>query len=168
MRDCPNAEMRDLLPDLLHGRVGPEQRGALDAHLASCDACRAELALLTQVRQAAPSPRVNVGAIAQALPSYRASRSRFTSPALRIAAGLVLVAGAASLVFRGNGAGPRPTDTVAVVTPAAAPVLSLGENFQDLSDSDLEAIADELHALDAVLSAEPDEVMVPLSGESGS
>ena len=168
MRDCPNAEMRDLLPDLLHGRVSPEQRAVIEGHLAGCDACRAELALLTRVRQVAPSPHVDVAAIAQALPSYRAARPRFGAPVLRIAAGLVLVAGATSLVLRGNARGRGPVDTVAVATPVAAPMLSLGENFQDLSDSDLEAITDELQALDAVLSAEPDEIVVPLSGESGT
>ena len=168
MRDCTNAEMRDLLPDVLHGRVTPEQRTVVERHLAGCEPCRQELALLTHVREAAPSPQVNVDAIARALPAYRASRPRFASPVFRIAAGLILVAGAASLLLRDQDGGPRPLDTVAVATPATPPVLSLGENFQDLSDSDLEAIASELQALDAVLSEEPEEIVMPLSGESGT
>mgnify|MGYP001149706736 CR=1 FL=1 len=33
MNDCPNAEMRDLLPDLLHDRLPVDVRGEVTAHV---------------------------------------------------------------------------------------------------------------------------------------
>ena len=38
MRDCPNAEMRDALPDLMHGTLPPDKREVVRAHLDGCDA----------------------------------------------------------------------------------------------------------------------------------
>jgi anti-sigma factor RsiW len=164
MRECTNAEMRDLLPDLVHGQLGAAQRAELEAHVAGCDACRDEVALLQRVRAALPVPSVDVAAIGRALPAYRAARTRRWTPLLRMAAGLVLVAGAASLVMRDGSREPTPIDTLAQAGASTVPVLSLGENFQDLSDSDLEALTDELQALDAVMSEEPEEIVVPLTG----
>ena len=167
MRECSNAAMRDLLPDVVHGTLGAAQRAEVEAHVAACEACRAELALLQRIRAAVPVPSVDTAAIARALPAYQPSRSKRVAPLLRIAAGLVLVAGAASLVLRNGPREPVPIDTLAQAA-ATAPVLSLGENFQDLSDSDLEALADELQALEAVMSEEPEEIVVPLIGGTGS
>jgi anti-sigma factor RsiW len=50
MNDCPNGEVRDLLPDLLHGRLDGAGRAAVEEHVASCADCQAELALLTDMR----------------------------------------------------------------------------------------------------------------------
>ena len=36
MNDCPNAEIRDRLPDLLHDRLDPSARAAVTAHVATC------------------------------------------------------------------------------------------------------------------------------------
>lgn len=168
MRDCPNAEMRDLLPDMIHGTLGAAQRGEVEAHVAACESCRDELALLRRIRAAMPAPPVDTAAIVRTLPTYRASRPTRRGAMLRIAAGLVLVAGAASLVMRNGSREPVPVDTLAQAAASAAPVLSLGENVQDLSDSDLQALADELQALDAVMSEEPEEIVVPLTGGTGS
>ena len=48
MTDCPNAEMRDRLPDLLHERLETSVRAAVMAHVDECDDCRAEIALLRE------------------------------------------------------------------------------------------------------------------------
>jgi hypothetical protein len=164
MRECPNAEMRDLLPDVVHRQLGDAQRAEVEAHVAGCEACRDELALLERVRAAMPAPAVDIAAIARAVPAYQAQRPKRMAPLLRIAAGLVLVAGAASLVLRDGAREPAPIDTLAQAGASTAPVLSLGENFHDLSDSDLEALTDDLQALDAVMSEEPEEIVVPLTG----
>ena len=37
MTDCPNAEMRDRLPDLLHERLETSVRAAVMAHVDQCD-----------------------------------------------------------------------------------------------------------------------------------
>jgi anti-sigma factor RsiW len=164
MRECPNAEMRDLLPDVVHGQLGDARRAEVEAHVAGCEACRDELALLRRVRSAMPAPAVDTAAIARALPAYQVQRPNRLAPMLRIAAGLVLMAGAASLVMRDGSRDPAGIDTLAQAGASTAPVLSIGENFHDLSDSDLEALTDELQALDAVMSEEPEEIVVPLTG----
>jgi len=57
MNDGVNAEFRDALPDLLHGRLNALDRATLTAHVESCADCRAELALLGEARASAPVPR---------------------------------------------------------------------------------------------------------------
>jgi anti-sigma factor RsiW len=69
MIDCIEAEIRDALPDLIHGRLSKLDRATLSAHVESCAACRAELELLKEVRASAPLvPRMDVAAIVSALP----------------------------------------------------------------------------------------------------
>ena len=55
MTDCPNAEMRDRLPDLLHERLDASARALVMAHVEQCDDCRAELMLLREARVALSS-----------------------------------------------------------------------------------------------------------------
>ncbi len=58
MSECTNMEMRDLLPDLARGALSGPSLVALDAHLATCAACRAELELVRKahgVLSATPS-----------------------------------------------------------------------------------------------------------------
>ena len=52
MTDCSSAEMRDRLPDLLHERLDPSARAAVMAHVADCQDCDLELALLREARVA--------------------------------------------------------------------------------------------------------------------
>src|SRR5688572_4250769 len=70
MSDCPNVEIRELLPDYLGGKLSDVRRSEVSSHLASCQECAEELALLQLVRQAyeATTPAVNVSAIVGALP----------------------------------------------------------------------------------------------------
>jgi anti-sigma factor RsiW len=78
MNDCPNAEFRDRLPDLLHERLDALERAAVTAHLESCADCRAELALLAQLRQTllAAAPRMDVARIAAAMPAASRGATR--------------------------------------------------------------------------------------------
>lgn len=70
MIDCTNAEMRDALPDLIHGRLSELDRITMTAHVESCAGCRSELSLLEQVRASAPlAPRMDVAGIVRALPA---------------------------------------------------------------------------------------------------
>src|SRR6185503_15034666 len=50
MTDCPNAEMRDQLPDLLHGRLDDTARAVVLAHVGDCIDCQAEMELLKGLR----------------------------------------------------------------------------------------------------------------------
>jgi hypothetical protein len=68
MMECMNAEIRDRLPDLLHERLDPETRAAVVAHVAGCEACRQELAVLKATKGLfARVPRVDVPRIASAV-----------------------------------------------------------------------------------------------------
>jgi anti-sigma factor RsiW len=69
MTDCPNATVRDRLPDLLHGALDAPARAAVEAHVAGCADCTSELALLRDARTSlARAPQVDVAAIVAALP----------------------------------------------------------------------------------------------------
>jgi hypothetical protein len=78
MTDCPNAEMRDRLPDLLHDRLDVRMRAAVLAHVDDCADCRAELALLEGVRgmMDARTPRVDINYVVNALPKQYAKVRR--------------------------------------------------------------------------------------------
>src|SRR5258705_13517723 len=68
MIDCMNAEIRDRLPDLLHERLDSETRAAVVAHVAACEACRQELAVLKATKGLlARVPRVDAARIASAV-----------------------------------------------------------------------------------------------------
>lgn len=69
MRDCPNAEIRDLLPDLLHARLTEGEVATVRAHLEACEDCSAELGLLGGLRTAtSKAPAVDLDRIVAALP----------------------------------------------------------------------------------------------------
>ena len=50
MNECTNLEMRDLLPDLARGALTGAPLARVESHLATCAACRAELALVRNAR----------------------------------------------------------------------------------------------------------------------
>lgn len=78
MNDCPNAEIRDRLPDLLHDRLDVSTRAAVLAHVDDCVDCRAELELLKGVRgvMIAQTPRVDINYVVNALPKQYAKTPR--------------------------------------------------------------------------------------------
>lgn len=120
MTDCPNGEMRDKLPDLLHDRLAPAERREVEAHLASCSECRAELALLAELRASLHRvPAVSAEKISAAIPAYRpalvVSSSRRAWGGWRVAAAItVLVAGGASAALLSRGAAPERAPVVSV------------------------------------------------------
>ena len=101
MIDCPQADLRDLLPDLLHGRLAPLRRAAVERHLAACSVCRAELALLGGLRAIMTdvSP-VDVASIARALPTYRAPARSMRSWQIAAAAAAIALGGSALAIAR--------------------------------------------------------------------
>lgn len=69
MTECDNAEMRDLLPDLVNDALSSDERERVREHVASCGACSDEEILLRSMRAARPvAPRVDVARIVRALP----------------------------------------------------------------------------------------------------
>lgn len=68
MTDCPNAEIRDLLPDYLHEQLPAADAAIVEHHVASCAECANELALLRMVMAVRPNVPVNVARIVASLP----------------------------------------------------------------------------------------------------
>jgi len=195
MRECANGEMRDLLPDLLHDRLTAELRIVVQAHVDGCADCRAELAILRRVMAINVAPRVDASRIAAAVPPYRGQSAwgrAANSPLVRIAAAILLLAGAAAVITNAAGRSrppePVPQTVQAPVSPAnvePAPVptapprgpttgvahrapmeLAVGESFHDLSDAELRTLLEELGKLEAVTSTET-EAVAPSLGRGG-
>ena len=98
MTDCEKAEVRDLLPDLVHGRLDAVARGAVERHVRECAECGAEVALLRELRSALhSSPPVDVAAIVAAVPGYRTQGGRSWIGWRAAAAITVLLAGGSSV-----------------------------------------------------------------------
>src|SRR5215204_1696835 len=77
-----NAEVRDALPDLVHGRLDQLNTATMKAHVESCADCRAEMALLKSVRESAPLiPPMNVERIAAAIGNYGGASALSHAPA---------------------------------------------------------------------------------------
>jgi anti-sigma factor RsiW len=120
MNDCPNADVRDLLPDLLHGQLDRATRAMVESHVAGCVDCRAELALLRDLRTAAGrSPALDLAAIAAAVPAYRAPVRRSWVGWRTAAAVTLIVAGGSSLIVTQR-IGMRAPDSVGALIPPAA------------------------------------------------
>jgi len=126
MSECVNADIRDVLPDFVHGQLDAGRTAEVRAHLSECSDCADEVELLRAIVASAPvAPAMNVARIARALPTptrhgfllHRGGgtgspltpsvisptiqrRSRVWSrPAVKIAAGLAIVtAGGLSLL----------------------------------------------------------------------
>jgi anti-sigma factor RsiW len=69
MSKCASLEIRDSLPDFVHGQLEAARAAEVRAHIAGCDECAAEVELLKLVVASAPvAPPMDVDAIARALP----------------------------------------------------------------------------------------------------
>ena len=186
MTDCPNGLMRDQLPEYVHGVLAVDAAALVEAHLATCADCRAEVALLGNVRTALSqgTPVMDVAAIVAALPApIRAARRaprRFAMVAgwqYAAAAALVLAVGSTA-VWRGapDQVGQRVADSSsAVVVPgntvavqADVPVSEKAENgmtfgggLSDLSLNDLESLLGQMDSVRTLPSSNP-ESMTPV------
>ena len=173
MSDCPNVEIRELLPEYLSGTLSARRRTEVDAHVGNCADCADELALLRLVREAYAemTPAVNVGAIVAALPRQAARPARRSwrrGPALQIAAAISFIAlGGISLAvarsFFDENTAVAPDTVVAVI--ADAPVISFAGGVSDLGDDDLEALLSALESMEALPVTET--VDPPLGGTGG-
>ena len=101
MIDCPNGDVRDLLPDYLHDRLESSARMSVEQHLAGCAACRDELALLRDLRGTLQrAPRIDVAAVAAAIPAYRPAARKGWTTGWRVAAAVAaIVVGGASIAL---------------------------------------------------------------------
>jgi anti-sigma factor RsiW len=125
MNDCPNADVRDLLPELVNDRLGASARADVEAHLATCADCRAEVEVLRGMRATfGQVPSIDVARIAAAIPPYRAPVRRVWVGWRAAAAITVLVAGGSSVVLLNRTpAAPEPVVVLAPV-PRVAPAVA--------------------------------------------
>ena len=130
MNDCPNGEMRDLLPEYANGVLPPAVQERVGAHVSHCADCAAEVALIRTVRASYPTPRIDLARILAALPQpvrqTRAPAGLFRAQQWRMAAGIAMIAigGISVAVLRSamhsaSPAVPEPTP-VPTPTPIAA------------------------------------------------
>jgi anti-sigma factor RsiW len=124
MIDCPNGDVRDLLPEYLNDRLAPARRAEVESHLAGCESCREELALLGDLRATMRrAPVVNVATIAAAIPPYRAPVRRTWGSDWRVAAAIAAIAvgGTSIALLQQNGSTTTravgPSDTAVSAPP---------------------------------------------------
>lgn len=184
MTDCPYPEIRDSLPDLLHGRLGEADKATLSAHVESCASCRAELALLGEVRASAPiAPRIDVERVAAALPvravvvpeaPRQPARPGVSSPIWKLAAAMAIAISGALLV-QDRGAVSEAGSRTVVISPVPVQAggagdllesplatedngsLSLVAGVHELTDDQIESLLIELDAIETVPSGEPEQ-----------
>jgi hypothetical protein len=116
MGDCPNVEMRELLPERVAGTLSAADMARVDAHLATCEMCTYESTVIRSARRAMRSgAAVNVarisGAVAAATRTPVARRRPVQSrqwTGWRAAASIALVAIGATSVAVWNGIQSRP------------------------------------------------------------
>ena len=100
MSECGAMQLHERLPDYAHGALDAAERAEIEAHLATCEAARRELALVRSARDAIVrrTPAVDTAAIAAAVrASRRAHDARpvfvlSRKAAWRIAAAIAIVA----------------------------------------------------------------------------
>lgn len=153
MRDCENGDMRDVLPDWVHGRLDAGRAAAVAAHVAGCADCAEEVTLLRDLGASltAAAPRVNVAAIVAALPKARAHSTIrwFQRTQWRAAAAVLFMTGVSVAVF--NRAPSKSPDMI------VASSIEFAGGVSDLSDRDLTTLLAEIDQLEATPSAEPDD-----------
>jgi anti-sigma factor RsiW len=127
MSECTEGELRDLLPELVNGQLDAEKMQAVEAHVASCAECTAELALLRSLKPALMrAPAVNTQRIAAAVhaqttgaPSRAPVRAGVaTRWRVAIAAAVLIGVGTLSYVL---GAHRSPVAPEVAVTPTPSP-----------------------------------------------
>ena len=162
MRDCPDAQMRDQLPEFVSGRLGAGARATVEAHLATCPDCAAEVALLRSMfsalvaAQEARAPQVDVARIAAALPKPRRVRTPwFRTTQWRAAAVLLFMAGASSLLWTNRHAPATPSE------PAAAESMTFAGGVSDLSEAQLNMLLGEMDSISSIPIVDLD--LAPLS-----
>ena len=184
MTDCPNGEIRDLLPDLVNDRLTTERRREVDAHVRGCADCQEEVALLRTMRTALRrAPTVDAAAIAASIPAYRAP-VRHAWGGWRAAAAIVVLAvgGTSVAVVQRERAVESPVQSAPSVAAAREPVeappaaqlaapepaareLALGSaSVSELDDSELSALLADLETLDVLPPADVENAAVVSAG----
>jgi len=186
MNKCIESDVQEMLPDLLHRTLRSEDRERVEFHLATCESCREELAVLRTVKSAAVfAPAIDVGRIVRQIPPYQRIAPSVEAPARSRVARWLVAATMAVLVIGGGSLVLNRPDTPAAVTvdypsavapansgeimPAPAAVetpatpaprnLALAADVASLSDGDLVQLMNEMETFDALPATEAEPVI---------
>jgi hypothetical protein len=166
VNDCPNAEIRDLLPDLLHNNLSARDTDRVEAHLAACAECSDELELLAIVRAMNLVPKSTRPAVKVTVAPTHKHWSALP-PLVRVAAGIALIAlGGASYSIVNNGVrqgspgGIESTyigflDSAAPYRLSAPSTYRASEDGSGLDEQAIMEIMAEIEKMDGLLSVEP-------------
>jgi hypothetical protein len=187
MNECIDRDIQEMLPELLHHTLGSGERERIEYHLATCDSCREELAVLRTVNSAAVfAPAIDVGSIVRQIPPYQRIIPSVQAPARsRVAQWLVAATVAVLLIGGGSLVVNRQPTTVAAVNPApqipsspqqasnqqrpgiqsassvptAARGFALSTDVASLSDGDLVQLMNEMDNFDALPATEAEPII---------
>lgn len=156
MNKCMESEIRESLPDLLHGTLAEAERARIAAHVAECGECREELEILRTVKNAAAfAPSIDIDRIVRQIPPYqtivpkveRPARPRFVSWLVAASLAVVIAGGGSVLMMQGPSLAPHTH------------LLVLAAGVDGLSDGTLVQLMDEMDRFDALPAAEPEPVL---------
>jgi len=146
VNDCVMTEVRDALPDLAHGRLSELDTATMTAHVESCAECRAELALLREVRDSARlAPAMDAARIASLLPPYGGAvavrhlpaepvrKSAWRYSLLAVSAAAVFVIGGLTLASMKNQTDRGPSSVAA--STASLPETSQSDTSSPISSA---------------------------------
>ena len=194
MNSCMEIETREMLPDLLHGKLDASARARVEKHVAGCEECREELDVLRTVKAAAIfAPTIDVNRVVGHIAPYAKiapeapARSRVVSW-LVAASFLVVIAGGGSLlvVQQKDSAAPYATATpsqravvprpvtvpsagandVATVERPVVHTLALASGVETLSDNDLRQLMTDMDSFNVLPASEPEPVMNVDNGDN--
>jgi anti-sigma factor RsiW len=160
MNKYTELDIKELLPDLLHGKLDADARAQVEAHVAGCEECTEDLEVLRTVKSAAVFiPAIDVDRVVRQIPPYRAivpaakapGRSRIVSW-LVAASLLVVVLGGGSLLMIQQ----KPTTHA----------LALATGVDTLSDNNLRQLMNDMNGFDALPATEPGPVIMVDTADS--
>jgi anti-sigma factor RsiW len=152
-------EIQEMLPDLLHGTLAADARARVETHVASCEQCREELAVLRTVKSAAVlAPAINVDQVVRRIPPYQKIVPAVERPAAttRVVSWLVAATMAIALIGGGSLVLARrdvPTAVsitdpqVSIPSPAAPEPTSVAGSGSQPEPATVVAVTPHTHAL---------------------
>jgi predicted anti-sigma-YlaC factor YlaD len=167
MNECTENEIREMLPDLLHRTLAADTRARVEAHVASCEQCREELAVLRTVMSAAVfAPVINVDQVMRRIPPYQTIVPVVERPMTTRVVSWIVAASMAIAVIGGGSLILARRDVVTVPSQGAvtsaeprAHALALAADVGGLSDGNLEQLMTEMAQFDALPATEADPVI---------
>jgi hypothetical protein len=125
MNECMELDLKEMLPDLLHRKLQPDERARVEAHVTRCASCAHELRVLGIVTAATVfAPAIDVDKIVRQIPPYKGVTPAVQTPArsrvvswLVAASMFVVVAGGGSLLMQQRTA-PARVGSIRVPAPS--------------------------------------------------